>query len=191
MILTSVSVYFFNYTTGNPVFQDCDRFLPFFPCRFLPFFPCFSAFSTFRAAGPGPSTRSPANRQTPKPITAKRHGSGRTIPIPCRLCLYLRRCKQRGSKSVRGEQPWRRGRFRRAKRGRKPCPGRSRRGSGREDHPLRSRERFPERPGPPADPSRNSHSPFLLSTKNNWEEPKWSRKTSTWASISTPSCTTS
>ena len=35
--------------------------------------------------GPGPSTRSPANRRTPKPITAKRHGSGRTIPIPCHL----------------------------------------------------------------------------------------------------------
>ena len=99
MILTSVSVNFLDYTTGNPVFQDSDRFLPFFSCRFLPFFPCFFAFSTFRAAGPGPSTRSPANRRTPKPITAKRHGTGRTIPIPCRLCLFLRRCKQREARS--------------------------------------------------------------------------------------------
>ncbi len=92
---------------------------------------------------------------------------------------------------LRSMQPGRRGLFRRAERGRSPGRGRSRKGSGQEGHPLRSRGRFPERPGPPADPSRNSHSPFLLSTKNNWEEPKWSRKTSTWASISTPNCTIS
>ena len=63
MILTSVSVYFLDYTTGNPVFQDCDRFLPFFSPVFAILFVvfCFQHVPRRGTWTINPVTRKPAN----------------------------------------------------------------------------------------------------------------------------------